>query len=322
MNVHDLFNAAFELGVGNVLKSVFGKNNIRLSADDVGLARQVFGEFIRRSTKGDSSITGVKFLEKLAKGSEDLLEWSMKASGFSGLDKFGKTKIMGASFNKAKQDMARGSFDSKWANTFSKAELDQLKRDIAAGDTNSELVRDLVMFDLFRLQPINPAAQTSAGLKTPNARIFYMLKGFAVKQLDLMERRILREWQQGNKKEALNNAMKYLVISGGGFGVVNEGRQVLKGEAPNPEEAAVGALYQIGSVLTLGALGANDYGYTKFMQDPANAFLTNIFPPVSATLPAAVLKDMGEAATKGDPLPDETIYALPVVGKTLKGVFD
>ena len=112
MNVHDLFNAAFELGVGNVLKSVFGKNNIRLSADDVGLARQVFGEFIRRSTKGDSSITGVKFLEKLAKGSEDLLEWSMKASGFSGLDKFGKTKIMGASFNKAKQDMAKGSFPS------------------------------------------------------------------------------------------------------------------------------------------------------------------------------------------------------------------
>ena len=322
MNVHDLFNAAFELGVGNVLKSVFSRNNVRLSADDVGLARQVFGEFIRRSTKGDSSITGVRFLEKLAKGSEDLLEWSMKASGFSGLDKFGKTKIMGASFNKAKKDIASGSFDNKWTNTFSKAELDQLKRDIAAGDVNSELVRDLVMFDLFRLQPINPAAQTSAGLKSPNARIFYMLKGFAVKQLDLMERRILREWQQGNKKEALTNAMKYLVISGGGFGVVNEGRQVLKGEVPNPEEAAVGALYQIGSVLTLGAMGANDYGYTKFMQDPANAVLTNIFPPVSATLPAAVLKDMGEAVTKGDPLPDETIYALPVVGKTLKGVFD
>ena len=322
MNVHDLFNAAFELGVGNVLKSVFSRNNVRLSADDVGLARQVFGEFIRRSTKGDSSITGVRFLEKLAKGSEDLLEWSMKASGFSGLDKFGKTKIMGASFNKAKKDIASGSFDNKWTNTFSKAELDQLKRDIAAGDVNSELVRDLVMFDLFRLQPINPAAQTSAGLKSPNARIFYMLKGFAVKQLDLMERRILREWQQGNKKEALTNAMKYLVISGGGFGVVNEGRQVLKGEAPNPEEAAVGALYQVGSVITLGAMGANDYGYTKFMQDPLNAMMTNIFPPLSATLPAAVLKDMGEAVTKGDPLPDETIYALPVVGKTLKGVFD
>ena len=322
MNVHDLFNAAFELGVGNVLKSVFSKNNIRLSADDVGLARQVFGEFIRRSTKGDSSITGVKFLEKMAKGSEDLLEWSMKASGFSGLDKFGKTKIMGASFNKAKQDIANGSFDNKWTNTFSKAELDQLKRDIAAGNTKSDLVRDLVMFDLFKLQPINPAAQTSAGLKSPNARIFYMLKGFAIKQFDLMERRIFREWQQGNRKEALTNAMKYMVISGGGFGVVNEGRQVIKGEAPNPEEAAVGALYQLGSVLTFGAMGANDYGYTKFMQDPANAMLTNVFPPVSATLPAAVLKDMAEAATKGDPLPDETIYALPVVGKTLKGILD
>ena len=28
-----------------------------------------------------------------------------------------------------------------------------------------------------------------------------------------------------------------------------------------------------------------------------------------------------DAARKGDVLPDETIYALPVVGKTLKGVF-
>ena len=322
MNVHDLFNAAFELGVGNVLKAVFSKNNIALSADDVGLARQVFGEFIRTANKGDSSISGIRFLENMAKKSEDLLQWSMKASGFSGLDKFGKTKIMSASFRKAKKDMADGSFDNKWKDTFSRAELDQLKRDIAAGDANSELVRDLVMFDLFRLQPINPAAQTSAGLKSPNARIFYMLKGFAIKQFDLMERRIFKEWRQGNKKEALTNAMKYMVISGGGFGVVNEGRQVLKGEAPNPEEAAVGALYQLGSVITLGAMGANDYGYSKFMQDPANAMLANIFPPVSATLPAAVLKDMGEAATKGDLLPDETIYALPVVGKTLKGVFD
>ena len=246
----------------------------------------------------------------------------MKASGFSGLDKFGKTKIMGASFRKARQDIAKGDFDQKWSATFSKAELDQLKRDIAAGDASSELVRDLVMFDLFRLQPINPAAQTSAGVKNANARIFYMLKGFAIKQFDLMERRIVREWQQGNKKEAMKNAMKYLVISGGGYGVVNEARQVLKGEAPDPKEAAYGAFYQLGSVATLGAMGANDYGYSKFMEDPANAMLANIFPPLSATLPAAVLRDMAEVATKGDPLPDETVYALPVVGKTLKAVLD
>ena len=246
----------------------------------------------------------------------------MKASGFAGLDKFGKGRIMGASFNKAKQDIKSGKFDEKWKHSFSRGEIDQLKRDIAANNTNSALVRDLVMFDLFRLQPINPAAQTSFGLANPNARLFYMLKGFAIKQFDLMEKRIFKEWQQGNKKQALNNAMKYLVLSGGGFGLVNEARQVLKGEAPDPEEAAMGALYQIGSVLTFGAMGANDYGYAKFMEDPANAVLMNIMPPVGATLPAAVLEDIADAATKGDPLPDETIYALPVVGKTLKGVLD
>ncbi len=322
MNVHDLFNAAFEFGVGNVLRSVFDKGGIRFTAQEMGLAQQVYGEFVRKATRGDRSVLGSSFIDKLAQKSSDLLDWSMKASGFAGLDRFGKGKIMGAAFKKAKQDIDSGAFDSKWQYTFSRGELDQLRRDIASNNTESELVRDMVMFDLFRLQPINAAAQTSYGLSRPNARVFYMLKGFAIKQFDLMERRIFREWRQGNKKQALENAMKYLVISGGGYGVVNEARQVIKGEAPDPEEAAVGALYQFFSVVTFGAMGANDYGYAKFMEDPANAMMVNIFPPMSATLPAAVLKDMADAATKGDPLPDETIYALPVVGKIIKGAID
>ena len=69
-------------------------------------------------------------------------------------------------------------------------------------------------------------------------------------------------------------------------------------------------------------MGANDYGYDKFMDDPVWAFATNLLPPVGATLPGAVLEDIADAVRTGDPLPDETIYALPVVGKTLKGVFD
>ena len=318
MNVHDLFNASFELGVGNVLKAVFSRNGIKFSAEDVGLGQQVFGDFVRRANKGDPTL-GSPFIQRVAQASEDLLRWSMGASGFSRLDRFGKSRIMGASFNKAKQDIRSGNFDEKWKHSFSRGELDQLKRDIAANNVDSELVRDLVMFDLFRLQPINAAAQTSFGLANPNARLFYMLKGFAIKQFDLMERRIIREWRQGNKKEALNNAMKYLVLSGGGYGVVNEARQVIKGEAPDPKEAAYGAFYQIGSVLTLGAMGANDYGYAKFMEDPLHATVMNFMPPVGATLPAAALEDIADAVRKGDLIPDETIEALPIVGKTIKG---
>ena len=329
MNVHDLFNASFELGLGNVISAVFSKNGVRFDPADMGLARQVFGEFVRKSRKGTQKeiealgglTSGNKFIEGAAKLSEDLLEWSMKWSGFSKLDQFGKSRIMGASFNRARQNIADGSFDTKWQYSFSKPEIDQLKRDIAAGNTNSELVRDLVMFDLFRLQPINAAAQTGAGLANPNARVFYMLKGFAIKQFDLMERRIIKEWKAGNKKQALENLAKYIVISGGGYGVVNEARQVLKGEAPDPEEAAVSAFYQVGSVLTFGAMGANDYGYDKFMNDPLTAMASNLLPPVGASLPGAVLEDIADAFRTGDPLPDETIYALPVVGKTLQGVF-
>lgn len=330
MNVHDLFNASFELGLGNVIKAVFAKGGVEFNTADMGLARQVFGEFVRKARKGTQKdidalggyTSGNKFIEGAAKVSEDLLEWSMKWSGFSKLDQFGKSRIMGASFNRAKQDIADGSFDTKWQYSFSKSEIQQLKKDIADGVTGSELVRDLVMFDLFKLQPINAAAQTAAGLANPNARVFYMLKGFAIKQFDLMERRIYREWKAGNKKQALENLAKYVVLSGGGYGVVNEARQVLKGEAPDPAEGAVSALYQIGSVITFGAMGANDYGYDKFMNDPLDAMAKNLLPPLGATLPGAVLEDMADAFRKGDPLPDETIYALPIVGKTLKGFFD
>lgn len=320
MNVHDLFNASFELGARNVIKAIFDKNGVKFSPNDMGLARQVFGEFVRKARRGESK-TGSEFVDELAQASNKLLEWSMKASGFAGLDKFGKSKIMKASFNKARRDIADGTFDNKWANTFSRGELDQLKRDIAS-ENDSELVRDLVMFDLFRLQPINAAAQTAFGLQNPNARLFYMLKGFAIKQFDLMERRIIKEWRKGNKKEALNNLMKYMVVSGGGYGVVNEGRQVAKFETPDPAAIPVAALYQIGSVATFGAMGANDYGYDKFMDDPLLAMGENLIPPVGATLPGAVVKDIAEAARTGSPLPDETIFSLPVVGKTLKGVFE
>ena len=68
------------------------------------------------------------------------------------------------------------------------------------------------MFDLLKLQPINAAAQTAFGLANPNARLFYMLKGFAKKQFDLMERRIFKEWKEGNKRQALQNAMRYMVL--------------------------------------------------------------------------------------------------------------
>lgn len=332
MNIHDLFNASFELGVKNVVGALFDRGGIVFNPADMGLARQVFGEFVRKARKGTDQkllgekISGNQFLENAAQASESLLEWSMKWSGFSKLDQFGKSRIMGASFRKARQDIANGSFDNKWQYSFSKPEIDQLKRDIAAGNTSSELVRDLVMFDLFRLQPINAAAQTAFGLANPNARLFYMLKGFAIKQFDLMERRIFKEWQNGNKRQALENAMRYLILSGGGYGIVNEGRQVIKGDVPDPEQAAIGALYQVGSVLTFGAMGANDYGYDKFMSDPVNAIVSNMFPPVAATLPAAVIEDTADVARAllaGETpnlIPSTSLEALPIIGKTIKGI--
>ena len=72
-------------------------------------------------------------------------------------------------------------------------------------------------------------------------------------------------------------------------------------------------------------MGANDYGYDKFMSNPLQAIATNLLPPVTATFPSAVIEDTADVARAvlagetPNPIPDDSIYALPIVGKVLEG---
>ena len=45
-----------------------------------------------------------------------------------------------------------------------------------------------------------------AYLNNPNGRLFYMLKSFTLKQIDVVRRNVVQQWKKGNKAEAIKNA--------------------------------------------------------------------------------------------------------------------
>ena len=160
----------------------------------------------------------------------DKLEYS--ASGFRFGDQFGKNVSMNAAIYKGRKDIVNGTFDRQWQDGFTPIELRQLKADLLA-NRKSMLVEDFGAFNLAKLQPSDLAQMPKFYLDHPNLRVLYMLKTFAIKQLSQINRLVVKEWEQGNKAEAVKNALAYTTIVGGSNAFLLESRQMLKFKAPD-----------------------------------------------------------------------------------------
>jgi len=312
LNLHDIFNAASKMGMRNAIASIFSSSPIKVK--DAGLARQYMGEY----NKTLESMNPGKF-NKMMRSTAWLAEASSKVSGFRKLDGFGKTKIMNMALREAKDTIKKGDFDEVWGNTFTPTERLQIRKDLANGEA-SDLVRELAMFRLSELQPINPAQQTRLQLSHPNWRIAYMLKSFAIRQMDFLRKNTVDEWNKGNRAKAAAFAARYALYSGGGFALTNESRQYAKGEEGDfsPENLAEQAGRQMVNVVTFGAAGNSDYAWEKFWQNPTEAWKTGLLPPTNL-IEAAWADAAGMLApiAGGDfEEPKELLKNMPVFGKT------
>lgn len=322
LQFHDVFNSAWANGSRETLQALANKNGFKISVEDVGLAQQIYNEIVSASRKTDAKFKTSPIAEWAADRSQKLVDWSMKYSGFRGMDGWAKGKIMSAAlgreFGEVSADSAK--WRSKWRNTFDTAELNELEAALKNKDTNNDLVKQLAAINLSDLQPISAASSSLYQLSRPNMRILYMLKGFAMTQLQLIRKRIGGQLKSGNRKEALKDMLAYFVISGGGYGIVNESRQMIKGQSPDYGNVPMLAFYQMMSVPTLGAFGGNQYAAHLFQQNPYEQIVTN-FVPVAPIVEGA-LKDVSNLLTKGEVVPDKTLERLPVFGPFYKGISD
>ena len=323
LQFHDLFNAAWANGSGEVIDALAKRNGFDITPGDVNLMNQIHGEVVQASRKGDKSWTGKPTIDWAADRSQKLMDWAMDKSQFANLDRWTKGKIMSSALGREFKEVGAdpAAWRNKWKGTFDADELAELETALKNKDTGNDLVKQLAMLNLSDLQPISAANSSLMQLSIPNARILYMLKGFAMTQLDIVRRRIAANLKKPNgRKEALKDMMAYFLISGGGYGAVNETRQIVKLQSPDYGNVPTLALYQMASIPTMGGFGGNQYGAHRFMQDPMGSMKDNFVPPTPYLDGPA--KDIAQLIQGKDALPDKTLEALPLIGPVLRGLND
>ena len=287
LSLGDVFNSAINFGALNTMRALpmaFRKEGSTVTVADVGLMHQSTGEFLR-----DGVGLWQDRFNKVSEG-------AFKVSGFRMIDQFGKNTSMNAAMLQNKQLANKGyaAFDKRWRGVFKREEIPALYRDVLAGNKSPGFTQ-MAAAELSKMQPTDLASLPQWYLDNPNARVLYMLRTFALKQLQQMETLVYRQWEAGNKKEATKNALAYLAVVGGGNAVIQEGRQAIKGDQPTVDGIGMRWVDHM-----LGATSANAlslYNVNRSRAEDNPVFLASgLVPPIGLVFaPLVDLMQIAEA---------------------------
>ena len=253
---------------------------------------------------------------KFANGLQKLF----KASGFQAVDKFGKQTIINAALIKAqkqaKSEKGISKLKEKWGTVFGE-EMDTLANDLRTGKITDN-VKLLMWNELSDVQPVSLSEMPEKYLRNPDGRLFYMLKSFALKQVDLVRRDIV---QQAAKKGAKNKMIaagrmtKLATFLGGTNMATGVAKDLLLGRDIDVDEVP-----ERFALSYLGIYGIGKYGASKFLQDG------KILDRVADTLmPAAPIADavggVVQQSFKDDPKFSKQLKSVPIVGPMMYNWF-
>ena len=170
----------------------------KITARDFGLADHISEEFVSTTKTAD-------WLNRL-----------FKYSGFSAIDRFGKTTQLNAAHARAER-LARTAggvkqLEAEYGKMFGD-EFPAFIRDLKSGQL-TERVRAYMFSELADMQPISKLEMPEAYLRHPNGRLVYMLKTFMLKQLDVIRRDSYNEIKKGNVAKGIKNLTEYALILG------------------------------------------------------------------------------------------------------------
>ena len=262
------------------------------------------------------ALTSTKVIEKtdigLTEAMEELfanttttkrfLDWSLKWSGFNGLDKFGKDMILNSAFRKyvhwAKNPKGLEKIRKQWGRYF-EGDIEDLIKGLKKGDVKNENVRLLLWHELSDVQPIALSEMPQKYLESPNGRIFYMLKTFTIKQLAFMKREIFEEFGKGNTATGTRKLIAFTGIWLAANGGADKLKAMMKGEEFDVADNTVENLAQM--------TGISKYTMESGMRDgPVSAAMDFVLPPVP------IVDDVAKAIASQDAT--KALKAIPMVG--------
>lgn len=216
--IGDIGMSAYANGFGNVIKSIAGKRQV--SVDDFGLDSLIAEELSSLGSTGR------------------FLNIALSSVGFKKIDKIGKNTLINSSLNKAQSQALSEAGIKSLREKYGAVFGDEFKNLI--DDLKSKDITDNVKYFLFNelsdFQPISLSEMPAAYLNNPNGRVFYALKTFAIKQLDVLRRDIVQEISKGNYKKAGKNLLAYMTIVPAMGASIDEVKDFLLGRRSSVED--------------------------------------------------------------------------------------
>jgi hypothetical protein len=277
----DIGVAAYSQGIANTLRAVLGPK--RASMKQLGLDQVLSEELVNERVLA-------KFLHNM-----------FTVSGFRMIDRLGKDVLLNSALLRAEKlaRTAKGTavLSKKYKNAFGD-EFASLVDDLKAGNITDN-VKLYLWNELSNAQPIALSEMPRKYLEAPNGRVFYSLKTFTLKQIDLMRRTIINEWKQGNRKGAVKNAVAYSLIVPGGATAVSYlkdgvlGRELSIDQVPDRyvDQAlslAFGSRYLIERYGAKGDI--TDMAKEAFM--PPVQYIDSVWKTVAQRDPEILMKEM------------------------------
>lgn len=286
------------VGIGDMLRNV-GK----VTFDDLQMNRVI-----------NNSITEV--IGDGARGSQQVLDTLMKWSGFRGADAFGKRMLATGGLLNAQQatktadDLVK--FAGKWQRIYGD-EFPKLVDDVRNGRM-TDRVRGHLFNTITEAQPITPMQMTPAQLANPNARVLYGLKNYALKQVNMLNERVVREARKGNVGQAAKFATQYALTVGMLGASVETIRQGLMGRELEPMDIPDNGMQALYRTLFL-----SPYTTGKLLDGRATDGLANLIAPPALGLFDDTLRTADELANGeigGEDMRRLTKY-IPIFGKAV-----
>jgi hypothetical protein len=301
----DLFVNAYRFGGRNafkgVLETITGKNIANVT--DFNLENHISQDFHN--------------ISKMA----GTLDFVFKWSGFRAVDRFGKNSLIQSAWNKntalAKSEKGIQKLREEWGGMFGK-EFDSLVSDLANGKV-SENAKLLLFTELTGSQPVTLSDMPLKYLQSPNGRIFYSLKSFGLKQLELINNTIIKQVEKGNYSTAGKNALAYSAIVGLGNATIQETKNWMQGR-----EFQVDRVPDNWTNYMLATLMTSRYSADKNLKrgDIAGLIGDSVAPPISvfSNLTTDVVSAM-KSIYEGETPDAKTLRSVPIVGRWYYNLF-
>ena len=300
-------NISYGTTLGNIYSAItqFGDNAFGMYINGIrNQLKGMFGEKIIKKTHIGLSDISEDLVNDVSK-TKQFLDWTLKWSGFSRMDKFGKESLLNGAMHKytkqLKSDKGRRDFVAKWGRYF-EGDMPALMKKVKAGEFDDDNVRLLLWHTLSDVQPIGLSEMPEKYLNHPNGRVFYMLKTFTIKQFDIMRREIGEQIRRGNHEQAAKNAARFGIL----FGLVNGSadmfKDMLSGKDINVTDNMVNNMVKL--------VGLSRYQTRQMNKDGVGQVLfETLLPPtgfIDKPVSGALQADFGKA-----------IEPVPVVGKLI-----